>query len=490
MTRNKFPFASTPKRSFYVDPSTAEISDVVAIPVEQASSWEEGYQGRVRATVLDDVECDRSQPCYFVIAHDGDNSSGRAGSEETWNNSSDVTYSDPKVEALGVDEYLRQYPVKDFIHIQDGSWIDTRDSSADPSWYHWHLPFGVWEGQRHSFNQEHAGQISKKTDWYGRDFQYQVDLERGYHYLERNFALLQAALNYAKTSEEVFLAEHPKHWTPTTAEDLSISFSANQLNPHMYSYPTKGQANLAELSWYFLIAAMDSGFGYYDENTDDHVKPSLSFNQSLYFSKRYMKNRMEKDKTGPSIWWPQRYPYNPGSVNNSKAEGWATLHANRRFALYTYAYDLNKIKSLRFAIRRHKYKRFDPDDISYELYNPEQHYDNPRVKQHKGESWTYFDASKRSMGKDINGVRWQSGANAQVMQRLPATEIGDLYFSYFDQFKDELLDYYVEATDFKGNVTKSDIQHVYVGSGVYSQDSNGKWVESKTGRQGQDPFIK
>ena len=112
--------------------------------------------------MLDDVECDRSQPCYFVIAHDGDNSSGRAGSEETWNNSSDVTYSDPKVEALGVDEYLRQYPIKDFIHIQDGSWIDTRDSSADPSWYHWHLPFGVWEGQRHSFNQEHAGQISKK----------------------------------------------------------------------------------------------------------------------------------------------------------------------------------------------------------------------------------------------------------------------------------------------------------------------------------------
>ena len=55
-----------------MDPSTAEISDVVAIPVEQASSWEEGYQGRVRATVLDDVECDRSQPCYFVIAHDGD----------------------------------------------------------------------------------------------------------------------------------------------------------------------------------------------------------------------------------------------------------------------------------------------------------------------------------------------------------------------------------------------------------------------------------
>ena len=115
----------------------------------------EGYQGRVRAKPLYDVECEAKAPCYFVVAHDGDNSSGRAGSEETWNNSSDVTYSDSRVEALGVDEYLTQYPVSkdDYIHIQDGSWIDTRDSSADPSWYHWHLPFGVWEAQRYSFNE-------------------------------------------------------------------------------------------------------------------------------------------------------------------------------------------------------------------------------------------------------------------------------------------------------------------------------------------------
>ena len=40
-----------------MDPTTAEISDVVAIPVEQASSWEEGYQGSVKAKPLYDVEC-------------------------------------------------------------------------------------------------------------------------------------------------------------------------------------------------------------------------------------------------------------------------------------------------------------------------------------------------------------------------------------------------------------------------------------------------
>ncbi len=224
-----------------------------------------------------------------------------------------------------------------------------------------------------------------------------MNLEKGYHYLERNFALLQAALNYAKTSEDVFLREHPNHWSPEGDVENAISFAGNQLNPYMYSYPIKGEANLPELSWYFLMASMDSGFGYYDENTDDHVKPSLSFNQSLYFSKKYMADKSHKDKTGPSIWWTQRYPYNPGSVNNSKAEGWATLHANRRFALYTYAYDLNKIKNLRFAVRAHKFKRFDPEDISYELYNLKDHKSNPRVKNSNLYTWKYYSATKRSL---------------------------------------------------------------------------------------------
>ena len=284
------------------------------------------------------------------------------------------------------------------------------------------------------------------------------------------------------------MQENPKHWQPQTDIEKSISHSGNQLNPYMYSYPIKGRANLAELSWYFLLASMDSGFGYYDENTDDHVKPSLSFKQSLYFSKRFMQNKKHKDKTGPSIWWPQRYPYNPGSVNNSKAQGWATLHANTRFALYTYAYDLNGIKNLRFAIRVHPFKRFDPEDISYELYEPRKHSANARVKHPELARWKFYPAKKRSLQADINGVAWQKGDNAKVMQTIPGEEIADLYYHYFNEFKDELIDYYVEAEDYKGNITKSAIQHVYVGTGLYEQDSKGKWVEAAEGRKGQDPF--
>jgi hypothetical protein len=80
---------------------------------------------------------------------------------------------------------------------------------------------------------------------------------------------------------------------------------------------------------------MDSGFGYYDENKDDDVKPTLAFNNSLFFSKPYVQAHSADDRTGPSVWWPQRWPYNPGSVNADKSQGWTVQHYDNVFAVYT-----------------------------------------------------------------------------------------------------------------------------------------------------------
>ena len=88
----------------------------------------------------------------------------------------------------------------------------------------------------------------------------------------------------AKTAEQIWLDGHPNHWQPSTTVDTQVTYAGNQLNPWMISYPVKGNAaadyaggaNPAELAWYFLLPAMDSGFGYYDENKDDSVKPTHS----------------------------------------------------------------------------------------------------------------------------------------------------------------------------------------------------------------------
>ncbi len=503
VTHNKFPFASIPHWVRYVDPNDGSESRIAGIPVEQAASWEEGYQGRATAGVLHDFVDEANQlgrTQYFVLAHDGDNSSGRAGSEETWLNSGRVTYSESGVTGMGVDEYLRANPIPydDVVHVQDGSWIDTRDSSADPTWYHWHLPPGIWRGQFSLFNQVNGTNFAPKKNLDGVEDGMTVSLEHGYHYLERNFALLQAALNYAQTAEQIWLDAHPNHWSPTSYLDHQVTYPGNQLNPWMTAFPVKGDAdndyaggaNPAELAWYFLIASIDSGFGYYDENQDDHLKPTISFNQSLHFATPYVEAQRDQDRTGPSLWWPQRWPYNPGSANNGKAEGWTLHYFDPTFAIYTYGFDLAGIADIQVKVRVHRDKRVDADDNTCRVYDPVARHQQgvPGIDPARVGAWQSFPMKRRDLTPDINGVAWQP-TTMETMQIVPAQKIGDLYYTYFDQFRDQLLDYYIEAVDSRGNVTRSEIQQVYVGAGRYRRE-NGRVVEDVNGPiEGTYPFL-
>lgn len=88
----------------------------------------------------------------------------------------------------------------------------------------------------------------------------------------------------------------------------------------------------------------------------------------------------------------------------------------------------------------------------------------------------------------MNGVAWQPTSTA-VFEKVPAKKIGNLYYTYFDQYRDQLLDYYIEATDAKGNVTKSEIQQVYVGAGRYKKEGT-KFVEDVKGDlEGEPAFF-
>ncbi|HZH79626.1 MAG TPA: carbohydrate binding domain-containing protein [Archangium sp.] len=499
--RNKYPFASTPHWVRYVDPATGAESRIVGVPVNQNGSWLEGWEGEatVDVTHLRSFEGLVPQKQFFVIAHDGDNSGGRAGSSTTWYNGRAVTCTNG-VQCMGISEYLASHtpPATDVVHVQDGSWVDTRDSSSDPQWHHWKLPFGIWKGQFPDFNSATGLNLAPKTNLSGVQEGMTVSFEHGWHYLERNFALLQAALNYAKTAEQIWLDAHPNHWAPSTTLDNQVTHPGNQLNPWMMSYPVKGDAsndwaggaNPAELAWYFLLPAMDSGFGYYDENQDDNVKPTLSFNQSLYFSKPYVQDRLAQDRTGPSVWWPQRWPYNPGSANTDKSEGWTLHHFSNTFGIYTYAYDLSGITSIKARVRVHTNKSIDPLDNTHKVYDPAalKAAGVPNIDTTRVGAWVDFPLTRRDLKPVINGVAWQP-KYLPVMAKVPAQEIGDLYYVYLGNYRDQLLDYYVEATDSRGNVTRSEIQSVYVGAGRYNL-VGGKYIEDVNGTvQGTYPFL-
>jgi chitodextrinase len=498
---NKYPFASTPHWVRFVDPATGREDRLIGIPVDQAGSWLEGWEGQARVSDvgLQNFEGLVPQKLFFVIAHDGDNSSARAGSLETWLNGRRVTCTED-VKCIGIDEYLsgNMPPAGDIVHVQDGSWVDTRDSSSDPQWDHWHLPFGIWRGQFADFNHVTGLNLKPKTNLDGQPEGMTVSLEHGFHYLERNFALLQAALNYARTAEQIWLDSHPTYWQPTTAMDREITYAGNQLNPWMISFPVKGDpdkdykggANPAELAWYFLLPAMDSGFGYYDENKDDQVKGTLAFNNSLYFSKRYVQANLANDHTGPSVWWPQRWPYNPGSVNADKSEGWTVHHFDNHFAVYTYAYDVSGISGIKARIRPHQDKTITATDNTFRVYDPAalKAAGVPNIDPTEVGNWKDYPLTRRDLKPVMNGVAWNK-ANMDTMAVLPAQEIGDLYYTYLGDYRDQIVDYYIEATDSKGNVTRSEIQQVYVGMGRYNK-VGGRYVEAADGNiTGTYPFL-
>ncbi|MES2117719.1 MAG: carbohydrate binding domain-containing protein [Pseudomonadota bacterium] len=497
---NKFPFAATPHWVRYVDPATGAVSKLAGVPVSQNGSWLEGWEG---STTVDEIAPYASlEPRqFFVVAHDGDNSGGRAGALSTWQAGYNTTCTGNGY-CLGIDEYLRQSPIpaSDVQHVQDGSWVDTRDSSSDPTWYHWHLPFMIWKGQFADFNRINGLNLAPKTNLKGVQEGATVSFEYGWHYLERNFALLQAAMNYARTAEQIWLDAHPNHWSPSTSLDHQITYNGNQLNPWMMSYPVKGNpaadyaggANPAELAWYFLLPAMDSGFGYYDENKDDDVKPTLAFNNSLAFSKPYVQANLAQDRTGPSVWWPQRYPYNPGSVNASKAEGWTVQHYSKDFAVYTYAYDVSGIASAKVMVRTHTSKNIDAGDDTYKVYEPAAMTGvaGLSITPANVGAWEEYPMQVRDLQADMNGVAWIP-TTRDTLSVLPAQEIGDLYYAYLSNYRNQLLDYYVEMTDNAGNVTRSEIQQVYVGAGTYSPSATGSgFVEDSNGTvNGVYPFL-
>ncbi|MEN9867235.1 MAG: hypothetical protein RL748_2825, partial [Pseudomonadota bacterium] len=495
---NKYPFASTPHWVRHVDPASGAVSQLAGIPVTQNGSWLEGWEGSV--TVDEYLPYTALEPRqFFVVAHDGDNSGGRAGSLDTWRNGYSATCAGQGY-CLGIDEYLKKFPIpaSDVQHVQDGSWVDTRDSSSDPTWYHWRLPMLIWKGQFPTYNLVTGSNLAPKKNLSGLQEGATVSFEYGWHYLERNFALLQAAQNYAKTAEQIWLDAHPAYWQPTTARDNQVTHPGNQLNPWMMSYPVKGDpnndyaggANPAELAWYFLLPAMDSGFGYYDENKDDSVKPVLAMNNSLYFSKLYVTPRLAQDKTGPSVWWPQRYPYNPGSINASKAEGWTVHHFSRDFAIYTYAYDVSGITDIQVKVRPHLVAGIANNDDTYKVYDPAAMVGKPGLSITPANvgAWQSYPMQMRDLRPVMNGVAWNANTQA-TLQVVPAQETGNLYYTYLSNYRNQMLDYYIEATDSKGNVTRSEIQQVYVGAGTYTKNATG-YVEDTNGSvAGTYPFL-
>ncbi len=225
-------------------------------------------------------------------------------------------------------------------------------------------------------------------------------------------------------------------WAVLTAAKNRV-YTADDLAPYA-SLPNiqAGVGTPTERAWHYLLQAEASDHWYWDgtEVWDSNV--TRGSNLSVAHADQVIAGFAGQESTPPSVFLPQRESYNPGGME------FGPTPQPSDFEVWTYAYDVSGLASVTL-----KY-RLDNDG-----FNP----------------LTSTDNETYAGGADVGAWTSMSMTGSDVAPPagiLPASYRAERYGATIAGHQDVLIDYYVEAIDTLGNVHRSDIQHVYVGTAV------------------------
>ncbi|MBS3742710.1 MAG: hypothetical protein KGY74_11375, partial [Candidatus Cloacimonetes bacterium] len=154
----------------------------------------------------------------------------------------------------------------------------------------------------------------------------------------------------------------------------------------------------------------------------------------------------------------QRFPYNPGSAGFGPIYGYQEHINDSDFHIWTFAYDVSGLSSVELKYR-----------LDYDDENPLDNNENETYAGGSGVSnWISIPMTLRDFpAGNVTG-------NPNIDFFVMPDYIADQYYAEISGYQDTLIDYYVEAEDFQGNVEKSPIQHVFVGN--TSGSGSGEYV--------------
>lgn len=419
-----FPFAYTPRRARYVDPATGAISSIIVASSPQGLSWEDGYspQGTGDFDAIN-AHNDPNRPMLLVLAHDGDNAWGGGYSyymEATPNRVSQAAGAGyvPTV----IQRYLADHPVpaSDYVHVEDGAWVNADGDFGSPQFLNWNWPPVNASGQ--------------------------IDIANGWAEDIRNWAVIVAAQNRVDTAEQIW------------KDPAALGGSAGTVTTRKILYPD-ASTNAVERAWHYFLGSLNSGYMYYGTAEDFEVKPTIACNEAMRLADPIIGSG-SADRTPPTVWIPQRWPWNPGSVNFGPAHGYRQEVNNGDFWIWTFVYDSSGTSSVTL-----KY-RVDADG-QRSLANTE----NETYAGGAGVgAWQSLAMAGRVF--PAGNVYNNPSLDFFEMPQYIASE----YSVQVTGLRSKLIDYYVEAVDSKGNVRKSPIQHVYIGDGQGATTGGGTAV--------------
>ena len=248
----------------------------------------------------------------------------------------------------------------------------------------------------------------------------------GYSYDRNSWAVITAAENRVKTADAI---------APSTGTDAVIN----------------GTGNDTDKAWHYFLVGQTSCYWYWDgtEKWDSH--PTRAANQAVAYADQVLSANPGQDSVGPSIYTLQRDPYNPGAYE------WLTTPESSDFQVWTFAYDVSGMASV---------------TLKYRIQSGEITSAN---KLYSGGTWVSLPMAGVEYGTSLTDPLPLYRAKKYAVMVEGLTNI--------------YVDYYVEAVDTKGNVSKSDIYHVYVGDGAGSSGDDSVVFSPSTPVVGQSVTV-
>jgi hypothetical protein len=374
-----------PRYVSYTDPASGTTKRIIGIPASRYLGEEDGRGGfgalnyEHVMSQFEQYNTDPSRPILIVLHHDGDNYGG--GSESYYNSN----FQNFINWLQGQTNRFECTTIQDYLErfpVPENDVIHVQD--------------GSWLGA--------AGGDPQFRKWNGEPGNYPG--ASGPYSPDRNsWGIMTAAKNIVET--------------------------AQQVNPN---------AGGTQQGWKFYLNGQASDYWYWDGTEIWDSNPVRAANQAVNNALPVAQGGT--DLTAPSIYLPQRYPYNPGAI---EWDGAGVMPSD--FTVWTYAFDLNGLANV---------------TLKYRISNTETvQYDN---MIYAGGAGTGPWQSLPMTGISITSV-------TDPMPLHKAKE----YSAQINGYQNKLIDYYVEAVDTKGNLARSPIQHVWVGDGSGGSSGNVSW---------------
>ncbi|MDY0004111.1 MAG: hypothetical protein RBU30_22625, partial [Polyangia bacterium] len=369
------PFGYQPHRARYLDPSSGQPSDIIVVPGARYEGNEDargGFGALDYDAVLSQLEPynqDPDHPMLVVLHHDGDNYGGGSDSYYHANFAGFVSWlqaNPARFQCITIEDYLALYPPdpSDVIHVEDGSWSGA--DNGDPEFQKW--------------NGDPGG------DGYSPD--------------RHSWAVLTAARNRVATATS----------GAAMPSDEDVLDGAGDL----------GRA------WRFLLMAQASDYWYWDGTEEWDSQVTRASNLALEAVDPLLASP-GAESVSPTIYLPQREPYNPGALE------WGPGLEEEALTIWTFVYDVSGLARVEL------HYRIDADG---RLGNENMRYDGGAV--------CVEEMAPGAVESRTNPLPWHIATRYQVT--VPG--LGGY-----------IVDYWVEAEDDLGNVARSPIQHVFVEGG-------------------------